>query len=69
LRGDFEVCQDCAVAKARQKNLNKVWKDGSQFPGESPCIDISSIKRKALVVPSFGFFLLMITQIFVGVYF
>jgi hypothetical protein len=23
LKGDFKVCEDCAVAKARQKNLNK----------------------------------------------
>ena len=23
LKGDFKVCEDCAVTKARQKNLNK----------------------------------------------
>jgi hypothetical protein len=23
LKGDFEVCTDCAVAKARQKNVSK----------------------------------------------
>jgi hypothetical protein len=28
LKGDFEVCKDCAVAKARQKYVNKVWKGG-----------------------------------------
>ena len=28
LSGDFEVYEDCAVAKARQKSINKVWKGG-----------------------------------------
>ena len=47
LKGDFEVCKDCAVAKARQKNVNKVWKVGSQIPGERLYLDISSIKEKS----------------------
>jgi hypothetical protein len=34
LKGDFKVCEDCSVAKARQKNLNKDWKGGSQVSGE-----------------------------------
>ena len=31
-------------AKARQKNVNKEWKGGSQIPGERVYLDISSIK-------------------------
>jgi hypothetical protein len=28
LKGDFKVCEDCAVAKARQRNVNKDCKCG-----------------------------------------
>jgi hypothetical protein len=34
LKGEFKVCEDCAVAKARQRNVNQDWKGGSQVPGE-----------------------------------
>ena len=27
--GKFETCAECAIAKARQKNVNKEWKGGS----------------------------------------
>jgi hypothetical protein len=47
LKGDFEVCSDCAIAKARQKNLSKDWKGGSQVPGEQVYLDISSIKDES----------------------
>jgi hypothetical protein len=47
LKGDFKVCKDCAVAKARQKNLNKDWKDGSQVSGERVYLDISSIRDES----------------------
>jgi hypothetical protein len=47
LKGDFKVFKDCAVAKARQKNLNKDWKGGSQVPGESVYLDISSIRDES----------------------
>lgn len=33
LKGDLKICEDCAVAKARQKNVNQDWKEGSQVPG------------------------------------
>jgi hypothetical protein len=50
--GQFEVCEDCAIAKARQKNVNKVWSGSSNIPGERFFVDRSSIqKREALVVP------------------
>jgi hypothetical protein len=26
LKGEFKVCEDCAVSKARQSNVNKDWK-------------------------------------------
>ena len=44
LSGDFETCEECAIAKARQKNVNKEWKGGSQIPGERVYLDISSNK-------------------------
>jgi hypothetical protein len=44
LKGDFKVCRDCAIAKARQKNLNKDWKGGSQVSGERVYSDISTIR-------------------------
>jgi hypothetical protein len=47
LKGDFKVCKDCAVAKARQKNLNKDWKGGSQVPGERVYLDMSSIRDES----------------------
>jgi hypothetical protein len=34
LKGEFKVCEDCAVAKARQRNVNKDWKGGIQVLGE-----------------------------------
>jgi len=32
--GDFETCEECAVAKARQKNTNKNWSGSSNVPGK-----------------------------------
>ena len=47
LKGDLKVCTDCAIAKARQKNVNKDWKGGSQVPGERVYLDISSIRDES----------------------
>jgi hypothetical protein len=47
LKGEFKVCEDCALAKARQRNVNKDWKGGSQTPGERVYLDISSIKGES----------------------
>jgi hypothetical protein len=47
LKGELKVCEDCAIAKARQKNVNQDWKEGSQAPGERVYLDISSIKDKS----------------------
>jgi hypothetical protein len=47
LKGEFKVCEDCALAKARQRNVNKDWKGGSQVPGERVYLDISSIKDES----------------------
>jgi hypothetical protein len=44
LNGEFKTCEDFAIAKARQKNINKEWKGGSQVPGEQLYLDFSSIK-------------------------
>jgi hypothetical protein len=47
LKGELKVCEDCALAKVRQKNLNQDWKGGSQTPGERVYLDISSIRDKS----------------------
>jgi hypothetical protein len=47
LKDDFEVCEDCTVAKARQKNLNKDWKGGSQVSGERAYLDIIFIRDES----------------------
>jgi hypothetical protein len=47
LKSDFKVCKDCAVVKARQKNLNKDWKGGNQVSGERFYLDIISIRDES----------------------
>jgi hypothetical protein len=47
-KGNVEVCEDCAIAKARQKNVNKEWKGESQIPGERLYMDISSVRDLSL---------------------
>jgi hypothetical protein len=47
LKGELKVCEDCALAKARQKNVTQDWKGGSQAPGERVNLDISSIRDKS----------------------
>ena len=44
LHGEFKTCEECTIAKARQKNVNKDWKRGSQNPGERLYLDISSVR-------------------------
>jgi hypothetical protein len=43
LKGEFKICEDFAVSKARQRNVNIDWKGGSQVSGERVYLDISSI--------------------------
>jgi hypothetical protein len=45
--GSFDTCEQYAIAKARQKNINKQWPDSSNLPGERLYIDISSIKERS----------------------
>jgi hypothetical protein len=40
--GNFETCNECAVAKVQQKNFNKSWLNSSDVTGERLYIDISS---------------------------
>jgi transposase InsO family protein len=47
LTGKFNACADCAIGKARQKNLNKLWTNGSKVPGERLYVDISSIRGES----------------------
>jgi len=46
--GKLPVCENCAMGKAKQKNLPKVSEGGSNIAGERLYIDISSIKEKSL---------------------
>jgi hypothetical protein len=47
LKGELKVCKDCTLAKARQKNVNLNWREGSQAPGERVYLNKSSIKDKS----------------------
>jgi hypothetical protein len=47
LTGKTEACEDCAIAKARQANLNKETKNHSSTPGERLGFDISSVKGES----------------------
>jgi hypothetical protein len=44
--GNSDTCEQCAIAKARQKNLNKISLGSSNSPDERLYMDISSIKEK-----------------------
>jgi hypothetical protein len=46
--GNFDTCEQCAIAKAQQKNLNKNWLGSSNLPGERLYVDISSIKERSI---------------------
>jgi hypothetical protein len=45
--GSFDTCEQCAIMKARQKNVNKNWLGSSNLPGERLYVDISSIKERS----------------------
>jgi hypothetical protein len=46
--GNFDTCEQCAIAKARQKNVNKNWLGSSNLPGERLYVDISLIKQGSI---------------------
>ena len=48
LTGNFMKCEDCALSKARQKNLNKNPVPRATKKGEQFFMDISSIKCESL---------------------
>jgi hypothetical protein len=43
LRGEFQTCEECTIAKVGQSNVNKDWKGGSQILGQRLHYDISSV--------------------------
>jgi len=67
LKNKFQNCGDCALAKSRQKIMNKEPHKRSEMPGEHLFIDTSSIKEKSLVIQSFGCLHSTMQPIFVGV--
>jgi hypothetical protein len=50
---DFDTCEQCAIANARQKKVNKNWLGSSNLPGERLYVDISSIKERSIVGAKF----------------
>jgi hypothetical protein len=46
--GNFDTCEQCNIAKAQQKNMNKNWLDSSNFPGECLYAYISSVKERSI---------------------
>jgi hypothetical protein len=50
----FDTCEQCAIAKSRQKNVNKNWLVSSNLPGEHLYVDSSSFKKEVLVEKSSG---------------
>ncbi len=47
LKNKFQNCGDCALAKSRQKNMDKEPQERSEMPGEHLFIDTSLIKEKS----------------------
>jgi hypothetical protein len=45
--GSFDTCEQCTIAKAQQKNVNKNWLGSSNLPVERLYVDISSIKERS----------------------
>jgi hypothetical protein len=43
---ECKTCEECAISKARLKNVEKEWKGASQIPREIHYIDISSVKNE-----------------------
>jgi hypothetical protein len=46
--GNFDTCEQCAIVKAQQKNVNNNWLSSSNSPGERLYVDISSIKERSI---------------------
>jgi hypothetical protein len=51
--GSFDTCEQCAIAKVLQKNINKNWLGSSNLPGERLYFDVSSIKERIFGVAKF----------------
>jgi hypothetical protein len=45
---NFDTCEQCAIAKARQENVNKNWLGSSNLAGERLYVDISLIKERSI---------------------
>jgi hypothetical protein len=45
---NFDTCEQCAIAKTQQKNVNKNWLGSSNLSGERLYVDISSVKERSI---------------------
>jgi hypothetical protein len=50
---NFDTCEQCAIAKAQQKNVSKNWLGSSNSPGECLYVDISPIKERSIGAAKF----------------
>jgi hypothetical protein len=66
--GNFQTCEEYAVAKARQKNVNKSWLNSSDVPGDFTST-LAQLQKRTLEELSSGPSLLTTTLIIAGVYF
>ena len=48
LTGKFQKCEDCAIAKARQKNVKKIPSKKAKHPSGRISLDISSLEYKGV---------------------
>jgi hypothetical protein len=55
--GKLDICESCAIGKAKQKSANRDGKGGSNTPYEGFYVDISFNKGKALEEQNFGILL------------
>ena len=45
--GKLEVCEDCALGKAKQKKIPKIAESKSKKAGDTIMFDVSSFKHKS----------------------
>ena len=46
--GEWKVCEDCAICKAKQKNVTKITRHPTNIPGERLYLDLSSVQTASI---------------------
>jgi hypothetical protein len=60
--GNFDTCEQCAIAKSRQKNMNKNWLGSSNLQVNASMSISVQLKKEVSVEQSSGLWLLMTTD-------